>query len=199
MSTRLILASGSEIRQTLLRQAGVEFEVVRPRVDEDAVRDAMMAEQAPPRDIADALAELKARKIGEKHPDAMVIGCDQVLNFEGRILSKPLSKDEALSQLRDMRGKTHDLLSAVVICEQGRPVWREVGRVTLRMREIGDDYLNSYVDRNWESIQHSVGAYKLEEEGVRLFSNVQGDYFTVLGLPLLSLISYLNLRGILAQ
>jgi len=199
MPQPLVLASTSDIRQTLLRDAGLGFDVVPALVDEETVRDSMLAEDASPRDIADALAELKATKVSQKHPDALTIGCDQVLNLQGRLLSKPKSPEEARAQLLDMRGKRHDLLSAAVICEGGKPIWRHVGVVRMTMRSFSDAYLDGYVERNWESIRHSVGAYKLEEEGVRLFSRVEGDYFTVLGLPLLDLLSYLTLRGDLEQ
>lgn len=174
--------------------------MVQPaRVDEEMMRDALLAEDAPPRDIADALAEMKARKISEKNPAALVIGCDQVLSFERQLLSKPTSPEDARNQLAQMRGKRHELLSAAVICEAGKPVWRHVGLVRMMMHQVSDAYLDDYIDRNWDSIRHSVGAYKLEEEGVRLFSRIDGDYFTVLGLPLLDLLSYLGLRGVLAQ
>lgn len=199
MTKPLILASGSAIRSTLLRNAAVPFEVERPRVDEEALKSAMQAEGSPPRDIADALAEMKARRIAGKRPDALVIGCDQVLDFDGQILSKPASPQEALAQLQMMRGKRHMLLSALVLYEDAAPVWRHVGQVRLQMREVSDAYLEDYVARNWDSIRHSVGAYKLEEEGVRLFNRIDGDYFTVLGMPLLELLNYLTGRGILQQ
>lgn len=191
----LVLASGSDIRARLLQNAGVDFTVAIPRVDEEMVRAAMRAEGASPRDVADALAELKARKISEKHPGACVLGCDQVLDHRGNILSKPATPDEAVEQLYTLRGDRHTLLSAAVICENGRPIWRHVGTVRLRMHDVSDGYLAGYVERNWDSIRHAVGAYKLEEEGVRLFSRIDGDYFTVLGLPLVEILSYLRLRG----
>lgn len=199
MSVPFLLASGSHIRAELLRNAGLEITVQPPRVDEEAVKQALLAEAAPPRDVADALAELKARKISEKHPGALVLGCDQVLEFDGQLISKPDSPDQALTQLKAMRGKRHKLLSAAVICRNGQPEWRHVGQVRLVMRESSDAYLKDYVARNWDSIRHAVGAYKLEEEGVRLFTQIDGDYFTVLGMPLLELLNYLTLRGEIAS
>jgi septum formation protein len=195
----LILASGSEIRAQLLRQAGVVFSVQVPRLDETSITAALLSEHASPRDIADTLAEMKARKISDKFPDALVLGCDQVLDHRGQVLSKPGSPQEALGQLQMLRADRHSLLSAAVIYHQGQPLWRHVGQVRLRMRSSSDEYLQSYVDRNWHSIRHAVGAYKLEEEGVRLFTAIEGDYFNVLGLPLLELLSYLTLRGELEQ
>lgn len=198
MTQPFILASGSEIRAQMLRQSGLEFSISVARIDEEMIRDAMLQEDAPPRDIADTLAEMKARKVSDKSPGALVLGCDQVLDHRGALLSKPNSMQEAITQLQSMRGDRHTLLSAAVICEDGKPIWRHVGVVRLRMHDVSDSYLNDYVTRNWDSIRHAVGAYKLEEEGVRLFSRIEGDYFTVLGLPLLELLSYLRLRGDIA-
>ena len=199
MSAHILLASGSEIRGQLLRQAAVPFDVQPARVDEEAIKAALLAEGAGPRDIADALAEAKARKVSMKNPGPLVLGCDQVLDFEGRLLSKPKSEEEALAQLSAMRGKRHMLLSAAVIYRDGKPIWRHVGQVRLRMHECSDGYLSAYVTRNWQSIRHAVGAYKLEEEGVRLFSNIEGSYFNVLGLPLVELLNYLGLQGVIDQ
>ncbi|GGE55373.1 Maf family protein [Actibacterium pelagium] len=195
MAASLIIASGSDIRQQLLRNAGVEFAVQPARVDEEAIKQSLLAEGATPHDIADALAEFKARRIAEKNPGALVLGCDQILELKGEMLSKPSSPDQARDQLKRMRGARHKLLSAAVLYEDGKPVWRHVGQVRLTMRPFSDSYLESYIERNWDSIQHAVGCYKLEEEGVRLFSQIEGDYFTVLGLPLLPFLNYLTLRG----
>lgn len=199
MSVPIILASGSTIRAKLLKNAGLDFQVKIARVDEDAIKSALLAERATPRDIADTLAEMKARKISTKFPGAMVIGCDQVLDFKGELLSKPMSQDDAQTQLMALRGEQHMLLSAAVIYQDGEPIWRHVGKVRLRMRDFSDDYITGYIARNWDSIRHSVGAYKLEEEGVRLFSSIDGDYFNVLGMPLLQLLNFLTLRGVIDQ
>lgn len=197
MSDRIILASGSEIRKKLLQNAGVSFEVMPGRVDESAIKASLIAEDATARDIADALAESKARKISQKQPDALVIGCDQVLEYDGKIVSKPKDLDDARAQLAMLNGQTHKLQSAAVIYEDGRPQWRHVGVVRMKMRQSSEAYLTEYLERNWNSIRESVGCYKLEEEGVRLFSHVEGNYFTVLGLPLTELLGYLTIRRVL--
>ncbi len=197
MTQNLILASSSSTRAALLRQAGVSFEVEAARVDEEMIKASLVAEGVKSRDIADALADAKARRVSGKHPDALVLGCDQVLDFEGSLLSKPVSPESSLAQLKTMRSKSHNLFSAAVIYEDTKPVWRHVGAAKLTMRDASDEYLSDYVQSNWESIRHSVGSYKLEEEGVRLFERVEGDYFTVLGMPLLEVLSYLTLRGTL--
>ncbi|MBN2907319.1 MAG: septum formation protein Maf [Rhodobacteraceae bacterium] len=197
MSQPVILASGSSIRRDLLERAGLEFEVLPAKVDEEAIRNALEAENAAPDEIADALAAFKAQRVAEKRPEALVIGCDQVLAHRGKILAKPATIDDARAQLRALRGGRHQLMSAVVIYDDLQPLWRHVGTVTLTMRPFSDTYLTEYLERNWNSIRHAVGAYKLEEEGVRLFSAIEGDYFDVLGLSLLPLLTFLTTRGVL--
>ncbi len=198
MTIPLILASGSEIRATLLRNAGLGVEISPARIDEAMIKAAMLEEGAPPRDIADALAEHKARRVSAKRKDALVLGCDQVAAVDGQLLSKPETPSDAQTQLHQLSGRTHKLLSAAVICKAGQPIWRHVAVVRLTMRKLSDAYVEDYVSRNWASIRHSVGGYKLEEEGVRLFTRIDGDYFAVLGLPLTELLSYLIDRGELA-
>lgn len=193
----LILASASKIRADLLRNAGLDVETLAARIDEEAIRQALEAENATPRDQADALAEMKASKISARHPEAVVIGCDQVLDFKGQVFGKPLDIDAARAQLLALRGQSHKLLSAVVLYENGRPTWRYVGEVRLTMREFSADYLEAYLAREGASLLDSVGGYKLEGEGVRLFSSISGDYFTVLGLPLVALLGHLSQRGII--
>lgn len=197
MANQIILASSSDIRASLLRNAGVTCDVIPARIDEDSIKKALEAEAASPRDIADTLAEMKARKVAEKGAGTLVLGCDQVLSFKGSILSKPHTPQDSRDQLSMLRGETHQLLSAAVVYDGLEPVWRHVGVARLSMRDFSDDYLDDYIDRNWDSIRWSVGGYKIEEEGIRLFRMVQGDTFTIQGLPLLELLSYLTLRGTL--
>ena len=196
-ASKIVLASASQTRQTLLRNAGVSFEVRPARIDELSLRLSLEAENAPARDIADALAESKARKSASAAGKALVLGCDQILAHRGDILGKPETRDDARAQLQRLRGERHQLLSAAVIVEDGTTVWRHAGIAHLTMTRFSDSYLDAYLDRNWNSIRHSVGGYKLEEEGIRLFSVIEGDYFCVLGLPLLEILAYLGLRGVI--
>lgn len=195
MQRDLILASSSQIRRDLLQNAGLTVLTVPPRVDEDAIRDAMIADAANPRDIADTLAEAKARKVAGKNPSALVLGCDQILAVGTRIFAKAETMDAARAQLCDLRGKTHHLLSALVLYDAGQPIWRHVSVARLTMRDLSDEYLDEYLSRNWPAVSDAVGCYKLESEGARLFTEIEGDYFTVLGLPLLPLLNFFALRG----
>ncbi|NNF24205.1 MAG: Maf-like protein [Rhodobacteraceae bacterium] len=197
MTRPIILASGSEARCRMLANIGLDFEQIKPRVDEETIKDSLLSEGLPPRDIADALAEAKARRVSAKEPQALVIGSDQVLEFDGRLLSKPFTPGDAVDQLKELSAKSHKLLSAAVLFEDGRPVWRHISEARLTMRKLSDGYIDEYVARNWDSIRHSVGGYKIEEEGGRLFVRVDGTAFTIMGLPLFELVSYLSLRGYL--
>jgi septum formation protein len=195
----VILASKSAARAALLRGAGVPFETAGAGVDEAALKSGLLAEGAKPRDIADALAEAKAVKVSRVRPGALVIGADQTLDFEGRLFDKPESRAEARGRLLELRGKTHALHSGVVVARDGEPIWREVATARLTMRPFSEGYLDAYLDRGGDELLTSVGAYQLEGEGVQLFSRIVGDYFTILGLPLLSLLDLLRRYEVLPE
>lgn len=193
---KITLASNSSIRKQLLSSAGVVFDVEISSFDEDNHKRTLLIEGHSPFQIAEALAIGKAREVA-RHKDGIVIGCDQVLALNGTLISKPKNKNEARQQLKQLRGNAHRLLSAAAIYEDGELAWTKVGIVTLTMRDFSDKYLEMYLDHNWHSVQTSVGGYKLEEEGVRLFSDIKGDYFTVLGMPLIDILEYLGRRGVI--
>lgn len=195
---KLILASQSAGRAAMLDAAGVTFESCSPLVDEASIKQAMAAEGAKPRDIADALAEAKARKLSAKFPAALVLGCDQLLvTADGQCLNKPESQGEAREQLALLSGRSHRLISAAVICEAGKPVWRTVDSAQMTMRSLSAAFIDDYVARYWDQIRHSVGCYRIEAEGAQLFASISGSQFTIIGLPLLPVLDYLRIRGLL--
>lgn len=192
----ITLASKSSARQAVLKAAGVVFETASAGVDEAAVKDSLLAEGATPRDVADALAEMKAVKASRGRP-GLVIGADQTLDLEGRLFDKAETLEEARERLALLRGKVHKLHSAVVVAQDGVPIWREVPAATLSMRPFSDAFLDGYLARHGEGILSSVGCYRLEDEGVQLFDRIDGDYFTILGLPLTGLLDLLRRHGAL--
>ena len=196
MSTQIILASKSAARRAVLTGAGVPFEVSVAGVDEDAVKNAMLAEGATPRDVADALAELKAIKVSRSKP-GFVIGSDQTLEFEGKLYDKAETVEAAAERLKTMRGKPHKLHSAVVVAKDGAPIWRESVSATLTMRDFSDAFLASYLELEGEEALGSVGCYRLEGPGAQLFSKIEGDYFAILGLPLMGLLDLFRRHGVL--
>jgi len=191
----LVLATSSSIRQQILSDSGVLFQAETPRVDEASVKEALIADGQPPRNIADALADLKAQKIAMRHPDKLVLAMDQILVADGRIFDKPRDVAEARAHLKALSGQTHQLISAAVAYENNAPVWRSIKTAKLAMRPLSDAFLDSYLAQEGDAVLHSVGAYRLESIGAQLFTNIDGDYFTILGLPLLEILAFLRTRG----
>ena len=193
--SEVFLASTSPSRRALLEGAGVVFTARSPGVDEATAKAALLGEGLGPRDIADALAELKAVRI--RAGDGLVIGADQTLDLDGELIDKAETLDEARERLKRLRGRPHKLHSGVVVAQAGQPIWREVSTATLWMRPFSDAFLEDYVAREGESLLGSVGCYRLEDVGVQLFSRIEGDYFTILGLPMLGLLDLLRRHGAL--
>lgn len=195
----IILASASASRRRMLEAAGVGFEVVPSTVDEPALRRSLEAGGATPtpNEVAMALAEAKAREISSGHPDALVIGCDQVLALGERILEKPPDMAAARRQLEDLRGRKHALISAVVLARAGEIHWRHAEAATMAVRAFGGAFLDAYLARAGDVVCQSVGAYQLEGLGAQLFEAIEGDYFTILGLPLIALLNALRAREVL--
>jgi septum formation protein len=193
---QITLASKSAARAAILRNAGLVFETVSSGVDEDAAKAGLLAEGASPREVADALAELKAFKVSTKRP-GLVIGSDQTLDLDGALFDKVDTVEAARARLIQLRGKVHKLHSAVVVARDGQPIWRVVETSKLSVRDFSDTWLDGYLERNGPEILWSVGCYLLEGEGVQLFNRIDGDYFSILGLPITGLFDFLRLHGAL--
>jgi len=199
MTSKLLLASQSTSRARMLRDATVPFEIVRAPVDEDAAKDAFDAEGLGPRDLADALAELKAMSVSMRNPTDVILGCDQTLELaDGSRVDKVETRAEAAALLARMSGEPHKLHSAAVIAEGGRPVWRHIESVTLHVRPLSSAFIEAYLDSDWEQCRWCVGCYRVEGPGAQLFSRISGSLFAVQGLPLLPLLDYLRTRSIIA-
>lgn len=204
MSNRLsdvpvILASGSATRRRMLEQAGLEVIADAPAVDEEEVKLSCKAAGLKPEEVAEALAELKASRIARRYPGAHVIGADQMLECGGEWFDKPVDRESARRQLQALSGRTHRLISCAVVMHNGARIWHHVDHATLTMRELSPEFLDRYLDSAGPAVQGSVGAYHLEGLGAQLFARVTGDFFTVLGLPLLPLLDFLRVRGVLPR
>lgn len=195
--TRLLLASQSAGRAAMLRAAGLDFDTTSAHVDEEALTASLAAAGHGARNIADALAEAKAVKVSSRLPGVTVIGADQTLALDdGTMLAKPESPDEARSHLARMAGTRHRLFSAAVAARDGAPVWRAVGEAKLSMRPLPDGFIADYVARHWDSIRWTVGCYEIEGAGVQLFDRVEGDPWTIIGMPMLPLLAWLRETGL---
>ena len=194
----VILASGSASRRALLENAGVSAQCIKPLVDEDSAKHALRAENMSVRDQAMHLAELKAVKVSREHP-GLVIGGDQMLNLDEEAFDKPHTLEAAKDHLRKLSCKTHRLETALVVCEDGVPVWRHLARPKLQVRTLSDAFIDRYVEKVGDPLLATVGAYQLEGLGAQIFTQIEGDYFSILGLPLLPLLDYLRVRGVLQR
>lgn len=194
--TDLILASGSASRRALLAGAGVEATATKPNLDEDSLKASFRATGMSVRDQAMQLAELKALKISARMP-GLVIGGDQMLSLGDRAFDKPKDMAQAAEHLRALSNQSHTLETAIAIAENGKVVWRHLSRPKLRMRQLSEDAISTYLSRVDDSILSTVGAYQLEGIGAQLFVQIDGDYFSILGLPLFPLLDYLRLRGVI--
>jgi len=193
--SRLVLASASPFRRRMLEAAGLGFAVVAPDVDEAAVKSRLLRLGSSPREIAQGLAVAKAEVVSAHLPEALVIGADQVLACGAQMFNKPASIAEAREQLVSLRGKTHELHTAVALAAAGKAVWTRLETATLAMRPFSDAFLADYLARLGERVRRTVGAYEIEGPGIQLMEHIEGDMFTVIGLPLLALLSELRARG----
>lgn len=192
--TPIVLASASASRAAILRGAGVPFEISPSGVDEDAVKSRMLSESAGPDAIARGLAELKARVVSQRE-GGLVIGADQTLDVDGVLHDKPRDLAESRERLRALRGRRHSLHAAVAVAWRGEIVWNTLDTAHLTMRAFSDDFLEAYLERQGATVLSSTGAYLLEGEGIQLFEAIEGDYFSILGLPLLDLLAFLRWAG----
>ena len=193
----LILASQSHARQALLASAGIGFEAVPAEIDERAVQHA--SGLSAPGEIASLLAREKALSVSMRFPERFVVGADQTLALEKRLFSKPTGRAEAAAQLRALAGRTHELHSAVAVVRDGKILFEAVTSARMTMRLLGEADIEAYLDEAGEAVTSSVGAYQLERLGVHLFERIEGDHFTILGLPLLQLLAFLRGARLLAM
>lgn len=192
---KIVLASASVSRARMLTDAGLTFTTAPAYVDEDSVKQALQQEKADALDVAETLAELKAVKVSVNHPQVLTIGADTILDFKGTWFDKPVDLDHAKAHLMTLRGQTHHLATAVVIAVDGKRIWHARDLSELTMRHFSDDFIDQYVAEAGDALLTSVGAYQLEGLGAHLFERINGDFFSILGLPLLPVLSFLRDRN----
>ena len=195
----IILASASKTRAALLENAGIKVTCIAANVDEDEVKESLKLEGASAVMVAETLAELKAQSISRKHPGKMIIGADQTLDCEGRWFDKPVSMDEVRENLRFFRGKTHRLNAGICVVKDGQRLWHLNDPAEMKVRQFSEEWLEWYIKTAGPEICESVGGYRLEGPGAQLFDAVRGDYFTVLGLPLLPLMQFLRGHKVIVE
>jgi septum formation protein len=193
----LVLASGSAIRRTLLINAGLSIAVDPADIDETAIKDRMKAQNAPVAMAATELAGAKAQAVSGRHPGKLVVGADQILALGSQWFDKPVSRAAAAQQLERLSGRSHQLISAAAVVKDGEEIWRTAQTVTLHVRPLNRAFIDAYLKQAGDVVLSSVGAYQLEGLGAQLFTAIEGDYFTVLGLPLLPLLAFLRQQGIM--
>ncbi|BBD99381.1 septum formation protein Maf [Sphingobium amiense] len=195
----IVLASQSASRRAMLTAAQVPFEALSPGVDEEAAKEALRGDGIDARALADALAELKALRVSRRVPGALVLGCDQTLSLDdGSMIDKAVDREDARRILKLLSGRVHHLHSAAVMALNGEAIWRHVERVRMTVRPLSDAFIDAYLDADWDQLRWCVGCYRIEGPGAQLFSRVEGSQFAIQGLPLLALLDFLRVRGVLA-
>ena len=193
MTSKIILASKSGVREKILRQNNIKCEVIPANIDEDQVKDSLLKENATPEVISKNLAELKANKISNKNPDRLVLGADSVIDLNGKLISKPTNRDEAFEILQKLNGRKHQLISSVCISKNGSMIWNHTDKASLTMKQMNDEELKTYLTKIKDEALYAYNVYQIEGEGRSLFSKIEGDENTIMGLPVKQIKEYLNI------
>ena len=192
MINKIILASKSGVRKKILHQNNISSKVIPANIDEDQIKESLLLEKATPKLISKNLAELKANKVSEKIPDQLVLGADSIIDLEGKLISKPKNREEALLILQRLNGKKHQLISSVCISKNGSMIWNSTDASTLTMKQLNSDEIKSYLSKIRDKELYAYGVYQIEADGRSLFSKIEGDEYTIMGLPVKQIKEYLN-------